>query len=594
MLNFFLPIITLFLLIFVIDLFFRNSRDLLYRTNILSGKIPLNEQQLLEVVQKYGNNSNSFMTLYPGFDYFKSKDPTIPGAIAFLEMSYAWIGGTEPLTSPECENRLLTEFAEAAAKVGKTAVLLPVNQEVAKRASKAGYGSLMIGREPVFDLSFYPKTGNTWIDIIPTAKQLDAKGARIIEISPTQCSQQIKHELDAITTEWLSTRKMDPLGFLNKVEPWTLSEHKKYFYLELSGKILAFLAAIPIWPRRGWYLIDLVRKKDTPAGTTELLTLRSMQLLKNAGAQEVTLGVSPLAQLDSDPSNPKLSAFLRMMYEKGNLFYNFKSLYQYKLKFDPTRCDAAYLIFKNIETQQTHLRLKDVLSIFQAFSRKGLMHATWSGLTRSVKQTHLSELIRNQLKLAVVVRSVPRSWRLLLLRCKFTVSILVFNLVLFFATTESSGLLKSSIEAQWGYRWDTLHQSPVHALALSPFLHWNLTHLNINLILLICFTGGLEYLAGTGFVALCYLIPMILSNPLTSLCLGAMNFPLTELDVGASLGIFGCVGALNGFLRHGIILSASLCGITLIQALVTHNGLVLNHWTALFLGTLIGRLALKK
>ena len=110
------------------------------------------------------------------------------------------------------------------------------------------------------------------------------------EANPKDLSPEKKAELDKLVEEWVGTRKMGLLSFLNRVEPWTLSQFKKYFYVELDGKILSFVSGVPIPPCRGWYLVDLFRKKDSPPGSTELLILESMRLLKKEGAKLVSLG----------------------------------------------------------------------------------------------------------------------------------------------------------------------------------------------------------------------------------------------------------------------------------------------------------------
>jgi hypothetical protein len=113
------------------------------------------------------------------------------------------------------------------------------------------------------------------------------------------------------------------------------------------------------------------------------------------------------------------------------------------------------------------------------------------------------------------------------------------------------------------------------------------------------FTGGLENLAGTAITAVSYFIPMLLSNPLASLLLvGGLkhlipSIQASDLDVGASLGIFGTAGALFWFLRYRK--SVMLLLLTLVVADTAGTGvwLTLNHVVAISLGITIGRIALK-
>ena len=165
-------------------------------------------------------------------------------------------------------------------------------------------------------------------------------------------------------------------------------------------------------------------------------------------------------------------------------------------------------------------------------------------------------------------------------------------------TTAPSGQLDPALEQAWGFSWRTLVASPVHALALSPFLHWDPIHLCLNLVALIVFTGGLEYLAGSPLTLACYLAAALAANPMTAGLLELLRTVIpsinpAEIDVGASLGIFGCAGALAHFLRWGggmiIVLSAG----AIASAALIHGFLPLNHLFALAIGWGLARAILR-
>ncbi len=552
--------------------------------------------ELIQLVEKYGKNSNSFMTLYPGLQYFRSPNPNTPGVIAFMKLSHSWIGGAEPLGPPAVYSNLLNDFANEAAKEGKSAILIPVGSEVTQIAVDNGYKSLFIGTEPTFDLNWYPKSGNTWIDVVPTAKHLDARGAQVFELDPKTCSPEKKKVLDSITQEWLDSRKMEPLRFLNKVEPWTLSQHKKYFYLELQGRILAFLAAIPIFPRKGWYLIDLTRRNNAPAGTTELLTLQAIRLLRNSGANEISLGVSPLSQIEQISQIPLANSehhrylypFLNYLYQSGGRLYGFKSLYDYKLKFGPTSSQPMFLIYKS-HTQKPQLSLFSIVNVFEVFLGKSLFKAIPLIVWRNFSKLSADRFIKTRINSNVIVRSTPRTWKDLFYRCKATGLLFITNIIIYYLSSGQSGKIDPQIESRWSYSWKVFSASPVNALVLSPFLHWNELHLVTNMIMMIFFTGVLEYLCGTKYTMISYFLPMLLTNPLTSLLLIPIHaVDSTSADIGASLGIFGCLGVLSTLLKQGRLLMGIFLTGSFAFSILSKDWMNLNHWVALILGYFMG------
>ncbi len=543
-------------------------------------------QRLRELVTLHGFNSNAFLTMYEGFSYFETAD----GIVAYYERPFAWVAAGEPLASADLQLKLFTEFAAAAKKAGKAALCLPAFGDFVHRAEAAGFGTLMIGSEPTVRLETYPKTGFTWLTIVPTAKQLHGKGARVREVDLTTLTTERRRELDGVTQEWLATRKMAALSFLNKVEPWTLSADKKYFEIVSNGRTTAFLAAIPIWPRKGWYLIDLMRRTHSEAGTSELLLLEAMRLLKEQGALEVTFGVAPLSNLENAPERQRktrLNKMLRNIYASEDLLYNFGSLHQFKLKFQPNHVANVFLVYS-----PTRLGPLMILSLLQAFVPHGITVAVLSGAWRTVKNFDLPRFIKTQLAPGVVVRSAPPTMLRLLYRCRLTVaSLLGYFLVA--ALTLTGGKLRPELAQDWAFSYVALRAQPVHALALAPFLHWNLIHLLTNAGLAVFFCGLLEYLSGSLLAVTAFGLAAALANPLACIVfqLGASH--VSELDVGASLGILGCAGALVPMLRHGRILLPVLLACAGASAFFTQSQLGLNHVFAILVGWAVARLFLR-
>jgi lysylphosphatidylglycerol synthetase-like protein (DUF2156 family) len=77
--------------------------------------------------------------------------------------------------------------------------------------------------------------------------------------------------------------------------PFRHADHKKYFIARADGKLVGFLAASPVPVRKGWYLEDVLREPDAPAGTATLLVFEALQSLRKDGAELATLGTTPLA-----------------------------------------------------------------------------------------------------------------------------------------------------------------------------------------------------------------------------------------------------------------------------------------------------------
>ena len=287
---------------------------------------------ILDLVKKYGTHSHSFLTTYGGYRYFplSGAGQNAEGIIPYIETRSVWVGACNPMTAVENRDRLLSEFSEGARKEGKTAIIIVVNDETAQRAKSVGYKTMRMGLEPVFNMGDYPPPGRTW-QSVQTARVLAQKGAKVEE-----CGLD-RETFDPILSDWLAGQKVSALGFLSAVEPWTNSEHKRFFRVSYQGETVAFCTAIPFPAKDGWYLNDVIRRQNSPTGATELLILGAMKALKESGAKTISLGIIALAGLhEEDPDHVTLQKVLNFAYERTSLLLNIKTLQDFKMKFAPS------------------------------------------------------------------------------------------------------------------------------------------------------------------------------------------------------------------------------------------------------------------
>jgi phosphatidylglycerol lysyltransferase len=146
-------------------------------------------------------------------------------------------------------------------------------------------------------------------------------------------------DLRRCLAEWLDTRGLPPLHFL--VEPETLNrlEDRKVFVAERDGSVVGFLVLSPVPARNGWLVEQIIRGSRAPNGTSELLLDSAMRESAKAGANYLTLGLSPLSEnsrFDWSGVPRWLRLILSWLRVHGKRFYNFEGLDQFKAKFQPS------------------------------------------------------------------------------------------------------------------------------------------------------------------------------------------------------------------------------------------------------------------
>src|SRR5690606_18406758 len=182
----------------------------------------------------------------------------------------------------------------------------------------------------------------------------------------------------------LARRPMPGLHFL--VEPRTLDRlwDRRIFVAERFGAPVAFLVASPVPGRRGWLIEQIVRARESPNGTAELLVAAAFEAAADEGRDYFTLGLSPLSGLDRDPAlrgpwwTPLVLRGLRL---HGSRFYNFRGLEHFKAKFHPDRWEPVYAI-----CNRTPFPPRALLAIAGVFGGESLGRLLVRTLGRALKQ----------------------------------------------------------------------------------------------------------------------------------------------------------------------------------------------------------------
>jgi membrane associated rhomboid family serine protease len=569
--------------------------------------------QARDAVYKYGNNSNSFITLYRDFRHFYFEINGVAGVIGYVDTRFAWIAAAEPLAPADIQLAALELFAAKAKEANKHALIMPVNQTLAMKSREAGHDVFEIGREPWLKIGEF-RYKSDYLQMIPVAKQLKSRGAEVLEFTPPQLSADEHAELKQISQRWLDNQRSEPLGFLNRLDPWALMQNKKYFRLLYQGQQVAYLAAVPVPARNAWYLIDLVRDPDAPIGATELLIIEAMDILQTSGAKEVTLGMSPFVPVDEAEFalHPRTYKILKNTFENSQAFYGFKSLYTYKQKFAPQQWESLYLV-----ALTSKLNWRMLAGIFLAVYPKGVVMTALGSVARIFRRFELAGFLNDIFADRVVLRTMPKNFIQLLARVKASIFFIFVNSLFYIITTDNSGHIRERVIENYAYSWQHLvrpgwtlfHKSLV--FVMPAFLHSDPAQFTFNMVTLALFVGLLEMVIGTTFMGTFYLIGAIFGNIATTVALtpflsvydaiasvfGGNSDRLAEFlrspDVGCSLGVLSCVGAIIYLSRHPKILTGIVVAVSIAAAIFTRQIIFLNHIVAAGIGYLLARRALR-
>ncbi len=294
---------------------------------------------------RHGWNATAYQIINPGITLWF--DPRGDAVVGYVRHRAVNVVAGAPVCARERLSDVARAFEIASAGAGAGVCYFGAEDRlVGTLRGSRGHSRVLLGAQPAWDPAH-------WAQIVARKASLRAqlnrarnKGVLVVPMSPEQATASA--DLRRVLAEWLATRGLPPLHFL--VEPDTLERlfDRRVFVATRGADVVAFLVASPAPARNGWLVEQIVRGRDAPNGTSELLLDAAMRALAHDGFTYATLGLSPLsrhAPESADTANPPwLRLILHWVRAHGRRFYNFVGLDNFKAKFIPDDWEPVYAI----------------------------------------------------------------------------------------------------------------------------------------------------------------------------------------------------------------------------------------------------------
>lgn len=403
------------------------------------------QARVLALLQRYGWNATSFQVLEPGLRYWFGGDDT---CVAYVDTGKAFVVAGAPIADEASVRQTAERFAAFARRCRRRLRFFAVADRFLELAP---FAALQIGEQPCWQPADWPAILKGSRSLREQLRRARAHGVTVRRLAATELEGPVRAGVEELIARWLGTRRMAPMGFLVEVHPFSFAHERRYYVAEREGRILGFLAAVPIYARGGWFFEDLLRDPDAPNGTSELLVDAAMRDVAEAGAGYVTLGLAPLAGV---------SGWLASMGRLTRGLYDFSGLAAFKAKLRPQAWEPIHLAYPRGE--HGVVALADTLG---AFSRRGLLRfgvETLARVPNVVLQALALLLVPWTLALAFApTRFFPAPW--------VQAAWVAFDIALFLALM--------ALVRRWHHRLATVLACVVTAdaaVTLTQALLWNL------------------------------------------------------------------------------------------------------------------------
>lgn len=319
--------------------------------------VELDRERVLALLRRHGFNTTSFQALEDGLAYWWDSGGA---CVAYADTPRAWVAAGAPIAEPEALAGVAERFVEAARSRGKRASFFATQDRLARLP---GMRSVPVGLQPVWDPRTWAERARSSRSFRGQLARARNKGvvvrrARADELrDPTSSTRRAA---EALVERWLGARRMAPMGFLVSVQPFSFAEERRVYLAERDGCVVGCLSAVPVYARNGWFLEDLLRDRDAPNGTMELLVDAAMHGAAQEGCPWATLGLAPL----SGPVPP----WMRGVGALARPLYDFAGVRAFKAKFAPAGWEPVYVTHpRDVRTPVA------VLDALRAFAGENLL-----------------------------------------------------------------------------------------------------------------------------------------------------------------------------------------------------------------------------
>jgi phosphatidylglycerol lysyltransferase len=246
----------------------------------------------------------------------------------------SWIALFDPIGRDDERRELIRRFIDLADDHGGRAAFHEVRAETLPLYLDAGLKVMKIGEEARIALPNFSLEGGRWADLRNTLKRGEHEGFTV-EFSGPPAAPSLMAELQAISDAWLRGRRSHEMAFSVAGFADAFISKQNLAFLRRGGKTVAFVSLMTT-ARQSEAAIGVMRHlTDAPPYAMRFLFTRVILHLKEAGFEQLSLGMAPLAGLEQTPLSSHWHRIAGLLWAKGNRLYNFQGLRAFKEKFHP-------------------------------------------------------------------------------------------------------------------------------------------------------------------------------------------------------------------------------------------------------------------
>ncbi len=251
--------------------------------------------------------------------------------VAYVDTGSAWVAMGSPLAPSGRRAAVARAFCEQAREHHRRVCFFGVEDET----WSSGLRRLEVGEQPHFTASSWRTSLKTHRSLREQLRRARAKGVVVRAATEAELAPgtPLRSAVEKLASEWLDTRRMEPLRFVVDLDPFRRPASHRYFTAHVGEDLVAFASVAPTADERTLLAEDILRAKAAPNGTTEsLLDVICGSLAEN---ESLTLGLAPLS------GSARWQRVVRLVTRP---LYDFSGLARFKARLHPRAWQPVWIV----------------------------------------------------------------------------------------------------------------------------------------------------------------------------------------------------------------------------------------------------------
>ncbi len=298
------------------------------------------------LVREYGSESLAAFAAEP--DKYHLLVAGGRATVAYRVVSGVAVAAGDPIGPLEAAEAAIDDFLVYCRRHDWTPCFYEVCSKHLGLYRRRGMRSFKIAEEAVIPLSGFNLQGAKLQKVRQSINKIKREHPHLkVDFYDGLPPEEIQDQLHWISEDWLTRKGIHELGFtMGRYDPAGLASQKLAVAAE-DGRVVAFVSWRPFGEKG--IALDLMRyAPDAPKFVMDVLIAQSLLEFQKQAYKLASLANAPLANVSPEDQFSMLDRGVRLIFENVHGIYEYKSLFQFKKKFNPL-WEGRYLVFPSLD-----------------------------------------------------------------------------------------------------------------------------------------------------------------------------------------------------------------------------------------------------